>query len=60
MTGGINSRKEFDMKLMGESLKGMFYLTGTVFFVLNIWQLAIWFNWLWKMRSLMNGQGPVT
>ena len=48
------------MKLMGESLKGMFYLTGTVFFVLNIWQLAIWFNWLWQMRSLANGQGPVT
>ena len=48
------------MKKLGDCFRAMFFLTGTVFFILNIWQLAIWFNWLWQMRSLMNGQGPVT
>jgi len=43
-----------------DCFRATFYLTGTVFFVLNVWQLAIWFNWLWKMRSLINGAGPVT
>jgi hypothetical protein len=48
------------MKKLGDVFRAAFFLTGTVFFILNIWQLAIWFSWLWQMRSLMNGQGPVT
>jgi hypothetical protein len=43
-----------------DCFRATFYLTGTVFFVLNVWQLAIWFNWLWQMRSLINGASPVT
>ena len=48
------------MKKLGDVFRAGFFLTGTVFFILNIWQLAIWFKWLWQMRSLMNGQGPIT
>ena len=48
------------LEKMGDFFRAMVFLTGTVFFILNIWQLAIWFNWLWRMRSLMSGQGPVT
>jgi hypothetical protein len=44
---------------IADCFKATFYLTGTVFFVLNIWQLAIWFNWLWQMRRLGGSAGPI-
>jgi len=44
----------------GDCFRATFFLTGTVFFVLSVWQISIWFYWLWRMRSLVNGAGPVT
>jgi len=48
------------MKKLTDCFCAAFFFTGTIFFILNIWQLAIWFKWLWQMRSLMTGQGPIT
>jgi len=47
------------MKKLGDVFRAGFFLTGTVFFILNIWQLAIWFNWLWRMRNMSTGAGPL-
>ena len=54
-----NSRGHM-MKKLGDVFRAAFFLTGTVFFILNIWQLAIWFNWLWRMRNMTTGAGPMT
>ena len=48
------------MKKLGDVFRAGFFLTGTVFFILNIWQLAIWFNWRWQMRAGVSNGGPMT
>ena len=47
------------MKKLGDVFRAGFFLTGTVFFILNIWQLAIWFHWLWRMRDGVSHGGPM-
>ena len=47
------------MKKLSELCRAAFFFTGTIFFILNIWQLAIWFTWLWRMRHLTSGQGAI-
>ena len=47
------------MKKLGDVFRAGFFLTGTVFFILNLWQLAIWFHWLGRMRDGVSHGGPM-